>query len=155
MTKVTSNPNTNCLDGMACPECGEFGPFSIFAVQAGMVSVSDNGTDFINGNVEWEDTSRCECLGCGHAATVGEFRGQGRSAFNQYQRLVIEVYDDGEFAELRPDEVSGCGDSLLKFLLSELSTREDCDSFETARDRLDTAERQLTEVREIFEARLD
>jgi hypothetical protein len=152
MTKVTSNPNRNCLDGIACPRCLDFGPFSIFAIQAGMVRVSDVGTDFIDGNIEWEATSRCECLACGHAATVGEFRGEGPAAFDECQKLVIEVYDNGEFAHLSPEDVSGCGDSLLKFLLSELSTREDCDSAETALARLETAKQQLSDIRAALEA---
>lgn len=153
MSTATSNPNRNWLTGMACPKCGVFGPFSIFAFQAGMVRVRDDGTDFIEGNIEWEATSRCECLACCHTGMVGEFRGE-TPAFNQYQQAVIEVYDDGAFADLRPGEVRGCGDTLLKFLLLELSTREDCDSVETALDRLASAQRQLTDVLGTLDDRL-
>ena len=43
---------------------------------------------------------------------------------------------------------------MLTFLMRELSEREDCDSFECATNRLDSAIRQLTEVRSAFNAKL-
>lgn len=66
------NPNTNCLEGFQCPECGSFGPFRIDASVT--VLVHDDGTEQC-GDTEWEDTSRCICHECDHVATVGEFCG--------------------------------------------------------------------------------
>lgn len=75
-----ANPNENCLAGMACPKCGDFGPFNIHASQSGMTIVTDLGTDHVGGDVEWEDDSACHCLKCGHHATVGEFMGKAAPA---------------------------------------------------------------------------
>lgn len=75
-----ANPNENCLAGMACPKCGDFGPFNIHASQSGMTIVTDGGTDFVGGDVEWEDDSACHCLECGHHGTVGEFMGKAAPA---------------------------------------------------------------------------
>lgn len=69
------NPNENCLEGMKCPKCGSFGPFNILVTQTGWTSVSDDGTDYIDGDTEWDNASPCEC-GCGHSATVAEFCGE-------------------------------------------------------------------------------
>lgn len=148
------NPNENCLEGMQCPECGDFGPFKIFATKSGMVEVSDDGTDDLQGDTEWDDDSACECCGCGHLGTVRKFKGAPEPEFDQYQNIVAESYNGGDHACLAPSDAKGCGDGLLTFLMAEISEREDCDSFECAVKRLDGAIRQLTEVRDTFEAKL-
>lgn len=150
---VDDNPNENCLEGMACPECGDFGPFKILASQVGMTRVSDEGTDSIEGDVEWEDDSPCECLECGHTAKVGQFKGQPDPVFDTFQQVVIESYNGGDHTAHAPGDIHDCGDTLLTFLLVELSKREDCDSFGCAVQRLDSAIRQLTEMRAAFEAK--
>jgi hypothetical protein len=151
MPTTDGNPNVNCLADMRCPSCGDFGPFSIQATQSGMVRVSDNGTDFIDGNVEWDDESECECLACRRSATVAEFRGEPKPAFDDQQTLVLNTYVNGEFAHIIPGQEEDCGDTLLKFLLVEVSRKEDCEVAQTAVDRLTIAIRELTEVREAFE----
>lgn len=155
--KSAENPNQNCLEGMSCPKCGDFGPFKIFVTQSGMTEVSDDGTDFINGDTEWDEDSDCECIACGHSAKVRQFRGEPESAkpeFDQYQQVVVESYNGGDHCAHSPAEIHDCGDTLLTFLLVELSGREDCDSFDCAVNRLDSAIRQLIEVRSAFEAKL-
>lgn len=147
------NPNENCLQGMACPACGDFGPFKILVSQSGMTRVSDEGTDSIEGDMEWEDDSPCECLECGHTGKVGQFKGQPDPEFDEFQQVVIESYNGGDHPAHAPGDIHDCGDTLLTFLLVELSKREDCDSFGCAVDRLDSAIRQLTEVRAAFEAK--
>jgi hypothetical protein len=62
--------NTNCLDGMQCPQCKSFEPFKI-AVNT-VMKVFDNGTDD-HGDTEWDDDSYCECGECGFFATVADF----------------------------------------------------------------------------------
>ena len=64
------NPNTNCLEGMKCPECGSFGPFAIAAMV--IVEVHDDGSHEYGSN-EWEDDSCCSCVDCSHVGTVGTF----------------------------------------------------------------------------------
>lgn len=71
----------------------------------------------------------------------------GQQGFDEVQQLVLHSYERGEFAHLTPDGVEDCGDGLLKFLLTELSRQEDCDGFATAVDRVDTAVRQLLDLR--------
>lgn len=148
------NPNENCLEGMRCPKCGHFGPFKILATKSGMVEVSDDGTDDLQGDTDWDDDSACECCECGHLGTVREFKGEPEPGFDQYQKIVAESYASGDHACHGPDDAKDCGDTLLTFLMSELSEREDCDSFECAVNRLDSAIRQLTEVRSAFETKL-
>ena len=155
MPTTDENPNHNCLAGMSCPSCGDFGPFSIQATQSGPLRVSDDGTDFIEGNVEWADEAQCECLACHHQGTVAEFRGEPAPSFDTLQQQVIEVYADGEYVCLTPAGVSTCGDTLLKFLLSELSTQEDCKGVQDAVDRRDTAMRELAQVRAAFLKQID
>jgi hypothetical protein len=66
-----SNPNINCLQGMSCPKCKSFGPFSICGTATFVVT--DDGTDEYS-SVEWYDTSHCRCLDCNFRGRVGEFR---------------------------------------------------------------------------------
>jgi hypothetical protein len=151
MSIRNKNPNENCLEGMACPKCGEFGPLAIVATQAGMLCVSDDGTDFFkDGNVEWEDSARCKCLACDHTATVAEFRGEAPASFDQHQKMVLAAYREGEFTSLTPATLASSGNALLKFLLSELSTHAGCKNRKTALNRLDRAIRSLNELRAVF-----
>jgi hypothetical protein len=95
MSNTIDNPNENCLDGMACPKCGSYGPFKIMATQSGMVTVSDDGTDDdMDGGVEWEDGSRCECIDCGHEATVGAFSGEEPEGEAPQQQNLVDVLID-------------------------------------------------------------
>lgn len=63
--------NTNCLDGIKCPECGSEEPFNISA--KAIFTVYDDGTDSYGG-VEWDDNSAIECLECGHRGKIKEFK---------------------------------------------------------------------------------
>lgn len=93
--KPAENPNQNCLEGMSCPLCGDFGPFKIFVTQSGMTEVSDDGTDFINGDTEWGEDSDCECIACGYSAKVRQFSGEPESAkpvFNEKKLTVQSSY---------------------------------------------------------------
>lgn len=70
------------------------------------------------------------------------------------QRIVLKTYAGGDFehlGEIRTvnefeRELDDCGDCLLKFLMVELSGKEDCDSLETATQRIESAIRDLTTV---------
>lgn len=68
--KAAGNPNSNCLAGFQCPECGHYGPFTI-AVHAYMV-MHDSGGWKVE-NPEYDETSSCICNGCGHIGRVDEF----------------------------------------------------------------------------------
>lgn len=65
---------------------------------------------------------------------------------NKWQKILCEVYGGGDFADLADKDYftalglqEQMGDTLFRFLLIELSTHEDCDSDETALQRLRTA----------------
>lgn len=66
-----TNPNTNCLEGMKCPECGSYGPFDI--VGTSLFSVHDDGTDG-HGDVEWDDESLTMCPTCNKVGKLQDFR---------------------------------------------------------------------------------
>lgn len=66
-----TNENTNCLQGMKCPECGSLEPFDIVATT--VVSMWDEGSEDAKG-FEWGDTNYCTCTSCEHHALVSEFQ---------------------------------------------------------------------------------
>jgi hypothetical protein len=67
------------------------------------------------------------------------------------QRFVVNNYEDGEFSYIESlKEARDCGDSLLLFLLRELSVAQDCCDLDTATTRLDMAIAQLSELRNKF-----
>ena len=67
--------NSNCLQGLACPKCGNHERLVIEV--ASLASVTDEGTD-IFGDVQWHSTSYCECPGCWHRGTVADFHSNGQ-----------------------------------------------------------------------------
>jgi hypothetical protein len=62
--------NTNCLAGMARPECRSEGPF-VIAVTVSALVFDDGFTDIEGG--DWSDNSSCQCSECLHSATVSQF----------------------------------------------------------------------------------
>lgn len=64
-------PNTNCLLGMKCPECGQEKSFDIVATA--VFTVYDDGTDDAR-NVEWDDSAYCYCTECNYEGNVGGFK---------------------------------------------------------------------------------
>jgi hypothetical protein len=63
--------NTNCLDGMSCPRCVSFGPFTIRAEAT--FTVTDDGTDDYS-DVDWTDDANCVCCQCNFGGTVKDFK---------------------------------------------------------------------------------
>lgn len=56
---------------------------------------------------------------------------------NSFQRIALTVYADGDFDYLKTyDYKDEYGDSLLSFVLAELSDNEDCESLAMAIDRI-------------------
>jgi hypothetical protein len=62
--------NTNCLEGMMCPNCGYYKEFHI-AIRT-MARVTDEGSE-VTGDHEWDDDSFCLCPKCGESGPVGAF----------------------------------------------------------------------------------
>lgn len=63
--------NTNCLQGVMCPQCGYTESFSIMLDCAGVVT--DDGLAETT-HPTWDNSSRITCEGCEHDGRVGEFR---------------------------------------------------------------------------------
>lgn len=146
------NPNQNCLDGMKCPNCGHFGPFDIYVTSSGYTRVTDDGTDEIEGSVEWEDSSSCRCPECRHEATVGDFLGKPKPEFDKIQKVVVEHYCNGDHPIHEVADIKDCGDGLLEFLMRELSLQEDCTDYPTASYRLNTCINQLMDLKQEFDS---
>lgn len=79
---------------------------------------------------------------------------------NAYQQAAAKVYGGGDFAHfaditstqaLDGIELRECGDTLFKFVMIELSTGEDCDSLDTAKQRIATAISELEDVARALE----
>ena len=64
------NPNTNCLEGLACPKCKSFGPFAIDC--KAFFDVNDDGTDNAR-DVRWDGYSTAVCKECDFSGTVKDF----------------------------------------------------------------------------------
>lgn len=66
---------------------------------------------------------------------------------NPYQRAALKVYANGDFNHLVDEVVfKDLGDSLLTFVLIELSTNEGCEDLETAKQRIRTGIEDLQGV---------
>ncbi len=65
-----TNPNENCLEGMRCPKCQSYGPFTIHG--DALFEVHDDGSDEFE-ELSWEDNAVCKCKSCGLAAKVSAF----------------------------------------------------------------------------------
>lgn len=63
-------PNTNCLEGIACPVCHSKEPFLI--EMTATIQIWDDGTE-AHGDTTWEDTSPITCCECGHEGVVKDF----------------------------------------------------------------------------------
>jgi hypothetical protein len=63
--------NTNCLEDIRCPECGNTSRFTIVALVD--ADVSDDGAEF-HGYAEWDDDSRITCPECERSGQLREFK---------------------------------------------------------------------------------
>ena len=63
--------NTNCLEGLACPQCGN--DERLFIVGMSVFEVVDDGT-LEHESVEWDDSSHTRCPQCNHEGNLCEFR---------------------------------------------------------------------------------
>jgi hypothetical protein len=63
--------NTNCLEGMKCPQCKSEEPFRIHCTV--IVLMEDYGSMEDLSGSEWDRDSLCECESCDYAGTVEDF----------------------------------------------------------------------------------
>lgn len=66
-------PNSNVLEGVACPVCGQVDRFQVMA--STLVDVTDEGTDVSDDatGVEWDETSFARCVACRYEGTWATF----------------------------------------------------------------------------------
>jgi hypothetical protein len=70
--KITkTSKNTNCLEGVKCPKCGQEDLFKIGA--SVIVDVSDDGTEDQGGDYESDQAAFCQCCECDHAGQLADF----------------------------------------------------------------------------------
>lgn len=81
--------NTNVLAGIKCPQCGSEEQFRIEA--KAMFDVTDDGTEQLNGAVEWDDGNYCECYVCSHYGTVKDFKSTDEA--KAYEQRVAELME--------------------------------------------------------------
>jgi hypothetical protein len=70
---------------------------------------------------------------------------------NRFQTCVSLAYSDGHFAQLASSEtwrkdLDQLGDGLFRYLILELSTHEDCETWAEAMRRVDGAVHELEQV---------
>lgn len=67
--------NTNCLEGIRCPACGQEGRLKITALITCVVT--DNGSEPV-GDHDWNDDSSAHCPECGFDGKLKSFREPNR-----------------------------------------------------------------------------
>ena len=82
---MTENPNTNCLEGWKCPECGSFGPFNVVATST--FRLQDAGCVHFEG-LDYETDDPVRCLHCDHGGIVATFT-EGKKKYS-----VLLLYPD-------------------------------------------------------------
>jgi hypothetical protein len=87
--------NTNCLEGIQCPQCGNADRFRIAATS--IFTVTDDGTEG-HGDVEWDDGSHAECAACRHRGVLKDFRAAAAlEATVSFHRYHITAWCDRTF----------------------------------------------------------
>lgn len=77
-------PNTNCLEGIKCPDCGNEDTFRIAGTT--IFTVTDEGTED-HGDVEWNDDSHAECAECGREGPLKEFAKNSFKVWVEIERI--------------------------------------------------------------------
>ena len=74
------------------------------------------------------------------------------SEFNAYQRAALNAYQDGEVRHFNSiKDAEAWGDTLLLFILQDLSDTEDCETIADARSRMESAINDLEMVLDALE----
>lgn len=100
--------NTNCLEGIRCPKCGQEDRFLIMG--GAQFEVTDDGSEDV-GDHEWDDQSSTRCPGCSHAAPLKDF----------YVNPDLPPDPDGK----NGDRAAWAGAALAKFMEVTGTDKED------------------------------
>ena len=66
-------PNTNCLEGIRCPDCGNEDAF--YVESTAVMYVTDEGAECRN-DIEWDNDSHAVCPSCEKAGKLADFRAE-------------------------------------------------------------------------------
>jgi hypothetical protein len=85
-------PNTNCLEGIRCPQCENDSLFHITCTT--LAAVTDDGAETF-GDMEWDEYSPISCPECRHRGSVSEF-GQRPASPSLLRALdgLLAIFDD-------------------------------------------------------------
>ena len=92
--------NTNCLENIKCPACGNEDSFRIAAKTVAIVT--DDGTED-HGDMQWDDSSYAECSECHRHGTLKDFRAIDIDAYLAARRQIATVWSVEDVQEIRPD----------------------------------------------------
>lgn len=83
---------------------------------------------------------------------LGDRANDHKTPLNAFQRAALENYANGDFAHCESEEdIGDAQDIFLKFIISELASRQDCDSWSVAIKRIQQARDDLDKVIEALE----
>jgi hypothetical protein len=85
-------PNTNCLEGIACPQCKQEDRFNITATI--VVEVSDSGTGKELTGYEWDLSSHCTRTECEYTGTLKDFTTKPETKNTRYDIETLKAYDE-------------------------------------------------------------
>jgi hypothetical protein len=127
--------NTNCLEGMKCPQCGSLEPFRIETTT--VMAWTDEG-EAESANLEWEDDSYCECLECDYQGLVADFRtspGHSTSLMGRMKNFIALVSQHTRDRELLPNgtEYVAAHDDAVAILDGIISMAREIDKDSTRR----------------------
>lgn len=69
--------NTNCLEGLRCPNPKCKQDSKLFIVGLAEFDVTDDGAEVV-GDIEWDDNSHARCPECGASGSLFQFRFDGK-----------------------------------------------------------------------------
>lgn len=64
--------NTNCLEGIRCPACGQNDLF--YVMGTAVFPITDEGTDCPVGDIEYDDSASMTCAACHHTDQLSAFK---------------------------------------------------------------------------------
>lgn len=107
--------NTNCLEGIRCPKCGQEERFFIHSSIT--AAVTDNGAEIApspRADIEWDRNSNAECPACGYSACLKHFRKlpPDPESMNHKRAAWAGTAINAFIAETGTDEENAIGDLL-------------------------------------------
>jgi hypothetical protein len=84
--------NTNCLEGIKCPDCGNDGPFTVSV--RGWAVLTDDGLQSVQ-DADWEDDSMTYCARCSKEGPWESFKipkakARARAILDEFNALQAE-----------------------------------------------------------------